>query len=160
MWGFSMGGAVALMTAAEAPVYAKDSADAKALADKSAGKPEIKAVVSEASYARLDLMAPELYRVPGLRHVLGYLTGLWGRITLGLEIKKAAPEDAAKKLQIPVLIIHSTNDDVVPFSHALRLKEALAENPRAEFWFKENLFHGQLGEEYKQKIYSFFQRNL
>lgn len=25
---------------------------------------------------------------------------------------------------------------------------------------QENLFHGQLGEEYKQKIYSFFQRNL
>lgn len=42
MCRFSMGGAVALMTAPRMP--------------------EIKAIVSESSYARLDLMAHEMYR--------------------------------------------------------------------------------------------------
>lgn len=140
VWGFSLGGAVALMAAAEAP--------------------EIRAVISEASYARLDLITPELYRVPGLRYVLGYLTGLWGRIFLGLDIRKAAPEEAAEKLQIPIFLIHSTADETISFSHALRIREALRKNPRAEFWFKENLFHGELGGEYQNRILDFLSRNL
>lgn len=140
VWGFSLGGAVALMAAPEAP--------------------EIKAMVSEASYARLDLMAPELYRLPILGHPLAWLTRLWGMVFLQIDIKKASPMDAAAKLHIPILIIHSTNDNVIPFSHALLIQKALAGNPNAEFWFRENLFHGQLGEEYREKILEFFGKNL
>lgn len=140
VWGFSMGGAVALMAASEAH--------------------EIKALISETAYARLDLMAPELYRVPGLRHILGFLTRFWGIIFLGIDAKRVSPEDAAQKLTIPILLIHSTNDEVIPFTHALRLKEALKQNPRAEFWFKENLFHGDLGREYQKRIEEFFDKNL
>ncbi|MGH7770602.1 MAG: alpha/beta hydrolase, partial [Candidatus Binatia bacterium] len=55
VWGFSVGGAVALMAAPEAP--------------------EIKAIVSISSYAGLDLMALELYQIPFLRYPLAYLTG-------------------------------------------------------------------------------------
>ena len=140
VWGLSMGGAVALMSAPEAP--------------------EIKAIVSESSYARLDLLTSQLYRIPIARHTLGYLTSLWGKLFLGIDTKKVSPVEAAEKLNIPVLIIHSTNDEVIPFSHALLIKEALKDNPRAEFWFQENLFHGQLGEDYQKKIEEFFEKNL
>jgi len=140
VWGFSMGGAVALMATSKAP--------------------EIKVIVSESSYASLDLMALELYRIPVLRYPMGYLTRLWAKIFLGIDIKKISPMESAKDLAIPVLIIHSTNDDVIPFSHALFIKKALRNNPRAEFWFSENLFHGQLGEEYQKRIGDFFKRNL
>ena len=140
VWGLSMGGAVALMSAPEAP--------------------EIKAIVSESSYARLDLLTSQLYRIPIARHTLGYLTSLWGKIFLKIDTKKVSPVEAAEKLNIPVLIIHSTNDEVIPFSHALLIKEALKDNPRAEFWFQENLFHGQLGEDYQKKIEEFFEKNL
>ncbi len=58
IWGFSMGGAVALMAVPEAP--------------------EIKVIISEASYASLDLMALELYRIPLLRPPLVSLNRLWG----------------------------------------------------------------------------------
>ena len=56
VWGFSMGGAVALVSSPQVP--------------------EIKIVDSEASYARLDLMARELYRLPLLDYPLAWLTEL------------------------------------------------------------------------------------
>ncbi len=140
VWGFSMGGAVALMAAREAP--------------------EIKAIVSEAAYARLKLMAYELYRIRVLKYPLGWLTGIWAKEFLGIDFEKFAPVESAKEIILPVLLVHSTNDEVIPFSHALLIKEALKGNKKAEFWFRENLVHGELGEEYEKRIENFFARNL
>ena len=140
VWGFSMGGAVALMTALEAP--------------------EIKTIVSESSYARLDLLGTQLYRVPVLRYPLGYLTNLWARIILGMNTVGTSPVRIAQNLTIPILIIHSKNDNVIPFEHALLLQEALKNNPKAEFWFEENLVHGQFGQSYQNRISEFFEKNL
>lgn len=140
VWGFSMGGAVALMAVPQAQ--------------------GIKAIISESSYARLDLMAPELYRIPILRYPLAYLTGFWAKIFLGIDIKEVSPKEAVKNLKNPILIIHSANDNVIPFKHALLLQEALKDNLRAEFWFEEDLIHGQLGGEYQKRIEDFFDRNL
>ena len=140
VWGFSMGGAVALMIAARVP--------------------EIKAIVSESSYASLDLMTLELYRIPILKYPLAYLTGFWTKIFLGIDIREISPKETVKNLKIPVLIIHSANDSVIPFKHALLLQDALKDNPRADFWFQENLTHGQLGGEYQKRIEDFFDKNL
>ncbi|PCI19715.1 hypothetical protein COB64_03315 [Candidatus Wolfebacteria bacterium] len=140
VWGFSLGGAVALMTAQ--------------------GAPEIKAIVSESSYASLALLAPELYRIPILRYPLGYLSGLWAKLFLGINTKKVSPAAAAKNLTIPVLVIHSKKDDVIPFSHAVRLQESLEDNSKAEFWFQENLRHGEFDAEYQARILDFFKRNF
>lgn len=140
VWGFSMGGAVALMTSKEAP--------------------EIKAIISESSYARLDLMARELYRFPVLKYPLAYLTGIWSRIFLGINPKDVSPAEGVKGLEIPILVVHSKNDQVVSFKHALLIQEGLKDNPRAEFWFEEDLIHGQLGGEYQKRIEEFFEKNL
>lgn len=140
VWGFSMGGAVALMTAPRTP--------------------EIKAVASEASYASLNLMALELYRIPILKYPLAYLTSFWAKIFLGIDLKKVSPAESAKILTIPVLVIHSKNDEVIPFKNALFIQEDLKNNPEAEFWFEENLVHGQFGEAYQKKIGEFFLNNL
>lgn len=140
VWGFSMGGAVALMTAAKAP--------------------EIKAIVSESSYARLDLLTHQLYTLPVLRYPLSFLTGLWGKIFFGINIKDVSPAEVAKKLKIPVLIIHSENDQVIPFSHALLLKESLKNNQKAEFWFQKGLIHGEGEADQQEVILDFFERNL
>lgn len=138
VWGFSMGGAVALMTAPHAP--------------------EIHAIVSESSYAQLNLLAPKLYRIPVLRYPLGTLTLFWARLFLGVDAKKVSPKGAASNLTIPILLIHSVNDEVIPFSHALLLKESLEDNPRAEFWFQENLIHGQLNRDYQKRVGDFYSR--
>ena len=140
VWGFSLGGAVALMTAPEAS--------------------EIKAVISESSYARLDLLAPQLYRIPIIKYPLGYLSGLWAKLFLGIDTKEVSPATAAKNITIPILVIHSKNDRVIPFSHALLLEKALKNNPKAEFWFQENLEHTEFDAEYQTRILDFFKRNL
>ncbi|MEK7614112.1 MAG: alpha/beta fold hydrolase [Patescibacteria group bacterium] len=132
VWGFSMGGAVALMTAVRAP--------------------EIKAIISESSYARLDLMANELYRIPLLKYPLAYLTGVWAKIFLGIDLKKVSPAESAGKLHIPILIMHSKNDEVIPFKNALLIQAALKSNPKAEFWFEKDLVHGQLDSKYQKRI--------
>ncbi len=140
VWGFSLGGAVALMTAPQAP--------------------EIKAIISESSYASLNLMALQLYRIPILNYPLASLTEFWAKVFLGIDLKNVSPANSAKNLNIPILIVHSKNDEVIPFKNALLIQEALKNNPRAEFWFEENLIHGQLGEEYQKRIGEFFDKNL
>lgn len=140
VWGFSMGGAVTLMTAPHAP--------------------EIRAIVSESSYARLDLMVPELYRLPILKYPLGWLTEFWAKGFLNINTRDISPMASAQKLMIPTLLIHSKNDNVIPFENALLLQDALKNNGRAEFWFEDDLSHGQLGERYQQRIEDFFRRNL
>lgn len=140
VWGFSLGGAVALMAAPQAP--------------------EIKAIVSESAYARLDWMALELYRIPVLKYPLAYLTGLWAKLFLGIDVSDVAPAESAKNLNIPALIVHSKNDQVIPFKNALLIQESLKNNPLAEFWFEDDLVHGQLGETYQNRILEFFQKSL
>ena len=140
VWGFSMGGAVALATAVMVP--------------------EIKVIISESSYASLDLMALELYRIPLLEYPLAKLTLFWTKLFLGINARESSPIESVKNLNIPILLIHSTDDKVIPFRHAKLLQEALKSNPKAEFWFKENLVHGQFGEEYQKRIEDFFNKNL
>lgn len=140
VWGFSMGGAVALMGASFIP--------------------EIKAVISEASYARLDLMAQELYRLPFLDYPLAKLTSFWAKLFLGVDTSSTSPEKAALNIQKPILLIHSKDDTMIPFDNALILQESLKHNSRAEFWFPENLAHGQFDEAYSKKISDFFLRNF
>lgn len=140
VWGFSMGGAVALMSIKKAP--------------------EIKAVVSEASYASLAQMATELFRIPVLKYPLAYLIGLWTKIFLGIDIRNISPVKAVQNTTIPLLLIHSSTDAVIPFSHARILQKALEGNPRAEFWFHTGLAHGELDTEYQKRVADFFQRHL
>jgi len=140
VWGFSMGGAVALMALAKAA--------------------EIKVVVSESSYASLAQMALQLFRIPVLDYPSAFLVGLWAKLFLGIDLRDVSPVRAVRGTKIPILLIHSSADAVIPFAHAESLKEALADNPRAEFWFKDGFAHGQLGSDYQTSLTKFFLKYL
>ena len=71
VWGFSMGGAVALMTAPSSP--------------------EIKAIVSEASYASLDRMALEAFRIPLLKYPLAFTMNLWTKLFFVISLYDVSP---------------------------------------------------------------------
>jgi dipeptidyl aminopeptidase/acylaminoacyl peptidase len=140
VWGFSMGGAVALMAVTKAP--------------------EIKAVVSESSYASLAQMAFQLFRIPLLNYPMAYLVGFWAKLFLGIDLQDVSPAQGVRDTTIPILLMHSSADAVIPFSHARLLQDALAKNPNAEFWFHEEFAHGQLATDYRTRVRDFFRKNL
>ena len=140
VWGFSMGGAVALMAIEKAP--------------------EIKAVVAESSYSSLAHMALELFRIPLVNYPVAYLVGLWAKLFLGIDLRDVSPAERVRHTTVPILLIHSSADAVIPFSHARSLQEALKNNPRAEFWFHEEFAHGQLAADYHSRMRNFFHKNL
>ena len=140
VWGFSMGGAVALMAIEKAA--------------------EIKAVVAESSYASLAEMAFELFRIPVLNYPIAYLVGLWAKLFLGVDLRDVSPAERVRNTSVPILLIHSSADAVIPFSHARSLQAALKNNPRAEFWFHEGFAHGQLAADYQSRVINFFHKNL
>jgi uncharacterized protein len=140
VWGFSMGGAVALMAIEKAP--------------------EIRAVVAESSYASLSEMALQFFRVRLINYPIAYLMGLWAKLFLGIDLRDASPAERIRNSAIPILITHSSADAVIPFSQAKSLQQALVNNPRAEFWFSEESAHGQLHGDYQKRLETFFRTNL
>jgi dipeptidyl aminopeptidase/acylaminoacyl peptidase len=140
VWGFSMGGAVALMAIERAP--------------------EIRAVVAESSYASLSEMALQLFQIPVINYPIAYLIGFWAKLLLGIDLRDVSPAARIRNSAIPILITHSSADAVIPFSQAKSLQEALINNPRAEFWFSEKSGHGQLDVDYQSRVRNFFLTNL
>lgn len=140
VWGFSVGGAVALMAQERAP--------------------EIHVVVSEAAYANLGDLAKELFQLPYLDTPLAFFTRLWGMVVFGIDANDVSPERSVAQSTIPILIIHSKNDEVISFSHALRIEKALENNPKAEFWFEDDLMHGVTGKGYEARVREFFKKHL
>jgi hypothetical protein len=57
-------------------------------------------------------------------------------------------------------LIHSAADEVIPFSHGQVLRQALAKNPNAEFWFETGNIHGQLGADYQGRVKNFFLKHM
>jgi len=139
--GFSMGGAVALMCL-----------------DKTN---DVEVVVSDSAYARLDLMADELYRqMAFMRKPLLFMTQIWSRLFLRIDLKSVSPMDAVRGKKTPILLIHSKTDEMIPFAQAEMIKEALSENPNAEFYFRDQLTHGMIEPEYQQRILAFLRKHL
>jgi pimeloyl-ACP methyl ester carboxylesterase len=141
VFGFSLGGAVALLTAAE--------------------DPRIRAIVAYAPFADLRVLGRELYgwmwlaRYPFVEAML-----LWSRVLLGADISRPSPAEAAGRLALPVLLVHSRQDEQIPFRHAEQLRAALATNTRAEFEFMERGRHGELPAGFEGRMARFFQRAL
>lgn len=140
IWGLSLGGSVALMAAANAS--------------------EIKALVLESPYARLDWIADEYYRIPLLKYPLTYLTQLWARLFLNYDITRVSPAISASKLKIPVLLIYSKRDNIVPYRHGVLLQESLQHNPDAKFVVVEDALHGESISNYQKIVKEFFDKNL
>ena len=138
LWGFSVGGAVAIMTASDLP--------------------QVGAIYAESSYANLGDLSQELYRTPLIGAVMGKGTNLLGGMFLGVNPSNVAPEEDIKHIDIPVMIVHSRDDRVIDFSHGERLAEAGGES--VIFVEENGLNHGQATDESKSRMREFFEANL
>jgi pimeloyl-ACP methyl ester carboxylesterase len=141
VFGFSLGGAVALLTAGE---------DAR-----------IRAVAAYAPFADLQALARDLYAHYWLlREPLVALMRGWSRLFLGADLTRPTPAEAAARITVPVLLVHSRRDEQIAFHHAERLQRALAGNPAAEFELAAGGRHGELGPTFEQRLADFFRRAL
>ena len=140
LYGFSLGGAVALMTSHK----------------------NIKVIVTDSAYARLSHMAEHMYSpFLILKYPLAYLAKLYGFIFLGINIGNVNPVEDIKNKQIPILLIHAEKDSQIPLSEAYLLHEA---NKKAELWIVEGADHGMTHsvnpKEYEKRVVGFFKNNL
>lgn len=137
VFGFSLGGAVGIITAAE---------------DK-----RINAVASYGAFSNLKILGEETYsHLWPLKKPLVRLMLFWSRLLFKESLVKISPENAAVQLNIPIFIIHSKQDEQISFRHAERLKNALAQNPKAEFYFIEHGLHGELSVDFDSRLKKFF----
>ncbi len=135
--GFSLGGAIALLTTAE---------------DK-----RINAVASYAAFSDLETLGLETYsRLWILKKPMVSAMQLWARTLFGESVVTISPINAARRIDVPVLIIHSREDRQIPVRHGERLKEVLKKNSRAEFHFPAGGFHREVPPDFNQRVRHFF----
>jgi putative redox protein len=114
--GSSLGGAVALLAAAQAP-------------DKVGGVATIAAVADAAIFTEsLSAKDIENWRREGRRR---WREG-WMRSTFLDDLSRIDVLSAVRKIERPLLVMHGTDDDVVPFDHARRIAAAAAGSVRLE----------------------------
>ncbi|MFH2069293.1 MAG: alpha/beta fold hydrolase [Candidatus Omnitrophota bacterium] len=134
VWGYSLGGAVAILTAA--------------------GNPEIKAIVSDSAFANFPEMVTVNFQNLGpFKHIFSFFARLLGRVVFRMDYIKNSPEFHAGRVRAPVLLIHSRDDELVPVEHAQRLYRN-ANHPK-ELWEKggthTNLEHAYIST-YEAKV--------
>ena len=120
----------------------------------------VAAVVEESGYADLPLLLR--YRLPensGLPSFFNPGIFLTAKLFLDFDPWAVRPEEDAAKLSeegVPLLVIHSTDDEVVPFEHAEMLA---ASYPDAEFWEIEGYGNVEAYNhpEYRQELLDFLQ---
>ena len=140
--GFSLGGATVLRAAPES---------------------DVAGVVEESAYADLPLiLRQQLPKVSGLPAFFIPGIFLMGKLFLGIDPWAVRPEEDARRLcekGIPLLIIHSTDDETVSFEHARRIKAAC---PEATLWRIERYEHvgAYAHPEYRQSILSFLRTEV
>ena len=135
--GWSMGGAAVVQAAAGSGVAA---------------------VVEEAAYADLPpLLRDRIPEASGLPAFFNPGILLMGRLFLGIDPWAVRPEEEARQLSregVPFMIIHSRDDEVIPFEHAEAFAAAY---PGATFWELEGYGHvaAHTHPEYRERLLGF-----
>src|SRR5215207_4599845 len=103
------------------------------------------------------MLRQQLPKVSGLPPFFTPGILVMGKLFLGIDPWAVQPEEDAARLckkGIPLLIIHSTDDETTPFEHARRIKAAC---PEATLWRIEGYEHvgAYAHPKYRQRILSF-----
>ena len=145
--GWSLGGAVALLAAAE--------------------EPGMRAAVADSSFADVhDLIAQETARstifpewmvpvfIPGMK--------VMSRILHGIKVGEIVPENAVTSLDYPILVIHVADDMRIPVGQGVRIHEAAAAG--SDFWLVPGTDHADAfvsaPAEYADRVEKYFRGRL
>lgn len=142
IWGYSLGGAVGIIASA-----------------KYGG---IDAIVTDSAFANFPEMITHYYKNLGpLKYIFSSFSRLLGRYVLGADFIENSPEYFIDKITSPVLIIHSVEDDFVPYKHAERLFSKAPQPKR--LWAVEGKHTGldrAFTGEYQETVKTFFLKYL
>ncbi len=90
----------------------------------------IGAVVTVGAFASpADLMRAEL-RAHGVPGVAAGAVLRYAELSIGRRLDEIAPERQIARVRVPVLLVHGTDDDIVPVEHARRLAAAGGDTAR------------------------------
>ncbi len=140
VWGFSMGGAVAIMGAAQTKL--------------------IKSIVVISPYAKLNWIAEEYFKIPLLRYPLSKLISWWAYLFLDIDIDQISPAESIRQLSIPVFLVYSKNDNVVPYRHGYLIQQNIPVNPYSKVKIFDDLEHGGILASLNSDIMHFFNETL
>ena len=118
----------------------------------------VAAVVEEAGYADLPpLLREQLPEASGLPAFFNPGMFLMGKVFLDIDPWAVRPKEEARRLSeegVPFMIIHSRDDDVVPFEHA---ESFAAAYPDAVFWELKGYDHvaAYTHPQYRKRLLSF-----
>lgn len=140
LYGFSLGGAVALMT----------------------NHDNVKAIVTDSAYAKLSNIVRHMYRIFFIfKYPLAYLTKLYGILFLKINFDDVSPAGNIKNIKVPILVIHAEKDSTIEVDEAYLLHDA---NKEAKLWIVENAGHGMTHSinpaEYEKRVVGFFKENV
>jgi pimeloyl-ACP methyl ester carboxylesterase len=119
------------------------------------------AVVEEAAYADLPpLLRERLPEAGGLPAFFNPGIFLMGRLFLGIDPRAVRPVEEAGQLYregVPFMIIHSRDDEMIPFEHAEALAAA---HPEATFWQIRGYGHVAAHDhpEYRERLLAFLEK--
>jgi pimeloyl-ACP methyl ester carboxylesterase len=141
IYGFTMGGAVALMTAAR--------------------EPSVMAVVTEDAYSDFGAVIAQPYGYLGpAKPLFGRVAKAFAQAVLHTDADAVSPAAVASSLRIPALVIHSSTNPSVPVSHADLLKARMSGNQEAKFWYTDGKTDLAARTEFAQTLLSFFDVHL
>jgi pimeloyl-ACP methyl ester carboxylesterase len=138
VWGYSMGGAVGIIASAR---YGG-----------------IDALVTDSAFANFPEMVTHYYGNFGpLKYVFSSLSIMLGRYVLGFDFFENSPENFIAEIKSPVFLIHSKQDEFVPYEHAERLFRKAPEPKK--LWAVEGTHTGldrAFTDEYQSAVKDFF----
>jgi len=142
VFGFSMGGGVALRAAA---------LDTR-----------IQAVATYAAPANIVELAEHHYRFLGpFKKPFVQTVLFWAQTIYGVEAWELIPEYAVPGIRVPVLLTHSHNDTLIPISQGERLQAVFAEYPSQveTLWYAQGS-HQVIPLDLSVDLFNFFEESL
>lgn len=127
--------------------------------------PEMRAIISDSSFADLFTVLDKERARNGIPSFFNPGILLASKIWFGIDPLENEPKRALARLgDRPVLIIHSSVDNLIPVNEAYELQKAGAANPNLELWIAQGSGHvtafADNKEEYLRRVITFFDANL
>lgn len=139
------------------------SLGAEAIIGAAAEEPKISAIVVDSAFADFNpILKAQWSKVSGYPGFLLTPTLLMVRLRYGFDLTQARPvKEIGALAPRPLLIIHSTTDELVPVENASQLQAAYTQ---AETWILTGPEHARsfnaYPEEYSQRVSTFFNQYL